>query len=494
METERARLVVAPLGLTVFALPCAAFWVWTLRHFYILGGFWGDSGAIAAVLWHNGWALRAPLVHGGGSFLSTHTALTLLPITGLSWVVPLTRAGFFAAFTGVCHALPAIVVYSVLVREYRLRPLLAAAGGLAFGFNGLAIAIARNPHFELLFSATAVLFLLGLLREQRVLTWLSFLACVFTREDSGLHLFGLLAVLTAVQRWQGMAWRAQSRLLVFAALALACGVVSLLVQRVAFPDGGHSLGGVYIGDPPFAEITPGVVTERLAFWILYRPYLILPAVAACAWAVRIRDPMPVVGYAAFVPWALLHLFARSELAGTLSNYYPFPFIVAAAWPLLGAVLRQRRLGLAAPGWHSAAAFGLMTVLSFAGLDRQHNPGQLDVPESFLRAPSWAQQQATDRALAALAASTALGVVAVDAGVASLQPDAYRAGDTITHWASGAPDTILYFVRGFEAPQARDRADQAGLTWHFAVPGTAIRVASNRALDGLAGLVPDADWR
>ncbi len=482
----------------VFAIPCAAFAILCLRHFYILGGFWGDSGSIAAVLWHNDLTLRAPLVHGGGSFLSTHTSLTLLPITWVSWAVPLTRVQFFAAFTGVIHALLAVAVYWVLVSCYRMRGRFAVAAAavvaLMFGFNGLAIAIARNPHYELLFSVTAIFFLIGLILDRPVTMMVCFIACLGTREDSGFHLFGFLAVLAAIERWHGVPLAAQRRVLILAAIALLSGLVSVLAQRLAFADGGHSLGGVYIGDPPFAGITTALLLERLAFWYLYRPYLVLPAVGAAIWAVRSRSLYPIAGYLAFVPWAVLHLFAKSELAGTLSNYYPFPFIVAAFWPLLGAVLSRRRLGTAAPGPRTAAAFALLTLSSFIGIDRQHNPGRLDLPESFLEAPSRDLQHHTDQALALIAGSGALGQVAVDAGTASLLPDQYSPSQTITLWPGPVPDTVIYFVRGFEAERAIAMARDAGLDRHFAVPATAIRVATNRPLDGLAGLVRDADWR
>ena len=40
------------------------------------------------------------------------------------------------------------------------------------------------------------------------------------------------------------------------------------------------------------------------------------------------NPGIVLAFAAGIPWLLLHLLAKSPLAGTLVSYYAFPFLIA----------------------------------------------------------------------------------------------------------------------------------------------------------------------
>jgi hypothetical protein len=66
----------------------------------------------------------------------------------------------------------------------------------------------------------------------------------------------------------------------------------------------------------------------------------------------------------------------------------------------------------------------------------------------------------------------------------------RESDLISGEVTEKPDTIIYFVRGFQRPLVRRMADEAGLDRRYRVPGTSIRVLSDRPLDGLSGLVDD----
>jgi hypothetical protein len=484
---------VTLLPLTLVAgLPFVAFTILCLRHFYSLGGFWGDSGVVAHVMWHNDILLHTPLVNGGGSFLATHLTFIFLPISALSWLLPGTSIQLFAVFSGVCHALPGIGVYWLLVYGYQMRTpravLTAAAVSILFAFNGLAIAIARNPHFEMLIAGAGIMFLTALLRGRQTLAAVFFVICLATREDAGFHLFAILIVLAVVDRWYGIPWRKQKAVLAFAFVALSYSMLAIVLQRLAFPAGGHSLSGVYVGDPPFSTITMSVIKDRLIFYMLYRPYLVLPAYFALAWAGRSLNPYLLVGYAAFLPWGLLHLVAQSEIAGTLSNYYPFPFLIASFWPLAGAMIHSRRLGVTGVSLKPVAAFSVMILTSFVGLDRQHNPGRIDIPESFVLAPSLEQQHATDDALRILASSNTLGQVMVDAAVASLVPNSYQEDDIVSASSPRVPDSVIYFVAGYQAAIVDATARRARLERHYMVPGTSIRVATSMPIDGLAGLV------
>src|SRR5258708_21436919 len=166
---------------------------------------------------------------------------------------------------------------------------LAALVGTAFSFNGLALAIARYPHFEILIVGGAILFIVALARRQYLVATLWFALCVATREDAGFHLFAILFVLIALNRWHGMAWSAQRAEIWFAAIALAFSLAEILVQ-MGVTQGQSSLVRIYLGDPPFGSLSPEIIAGRLLGYVTYRTYIVLPAAIAVFWAVRTRNP------------------------------------------------------------------------------------------------------------------------------------------------------------------------------------------------------------
>jgi hypothetical protein len=222
---------------------------------------------------------------------------------------------------------------------------------------------------------------------------------------------------------------------------------------------------------------------------------VLPALIAGIWALRARNPYIVLGYAAFLPWAVLHLLADSDIAGTLSAYYAYPFMIASFWPLIGVLVDERVRGGQAPAILSVLAFAAMIAGSWTAIPYQANPGRIELPAGFLSPPSLIRQHATDRAMAALVQSKAeLGRVFVDGSVLALAPDGYVLGETV--WGGkGRPDTVIYFMQGYEADVARRIADAARLDLHYQVPGTSIRLATDRPItpaSPLAALVAAAD--
>ena len=148
-------------------------------------------------------------------------------------LLPVTDPQFFAGFTGLCHALPGLGTFWLLHSGLGLRrPLgaaVAAAVAIAFSFNGLALAIARYPHFEMLIVGTFILF------------------------------FAIIALLYSIT------------------------VLGLQLTTTA---GQSSFARIYLGDRPFSTLTFAAVTELFLGWFLYRPYIVLPAIIAVVWALR----------------------------------------------------------------------------------------------------------------------------------------------------------------------------------------------------------------
>ena len=489
----RQALLDGILPYVVFAVPCAVYAIFLLHHFYIQGSFFLDSGLQAALIWHNDAALTSPPLFGAESFYATHFSPLFVLLGVLSRVLPLTLAQYYAAVSGVAHAIPGLLVFRVLHRHYRWTSatgwssgIMAAGLGLAFAFNGMALAIIRFPHLEIIFVAGAMAFLTLLVERRWTLAAICFAASLATREDAGFHLFALLATLLVVgfvaqRRGAIGSMPAPGPIIGFAALALLYSLGALLIQHGLFP-GSSSLGRIYLGQPPFAHVTAGRLGIRLLGYLLYRPYLVLPAIGAILGAIRFRNPLLPFGYAAFVPWFGLHLLAESDIAGTLSGYYGFPFMIAAFCPLIGGVLAPRAAG-PAPDRRVPWLFAVLILLSWIGLGRQYNPGEMDLLDS-LAPPSLQRQRATEAGIADLVACRpALGRLAVDNAILGLAPRAFLGPDRIVSDGGSAYDTVIYFEHGFDRALVRQQIGFNRLSRAYRIEGTSIRIASDRDLLG-----------
>lgn len=482
----RPAIVWAPVAaLAVFGLPFAGFTGLVLFHFYIKGGFFLDSGLFAFLISQTDPSLLTPRVFGGGSFLPVHFVPIFVVLSLIRRLLPVADAQFFAGFIGFCHALPGLAVFWLLHSEFRLRMptgvAVAAIVGIGFSFNGLALAIIRYPHFEILIAGAVMLFIVALIRQRLGLAAFCFAVCLATREDAGFHVFGILFLVIVLNRWYGTSWRAQKIEIAFAAIALAYSLTVLGLQHAMAP-GQSSFVGIYLGDPVFGKLSPAIVGERLLGYVIYRTYIVLPAIVAVFWAVRARNAYIALGYVAFLPWTIMHLTAASDVAATLSAYYAYPFLIASFWPLVGVVLARSPGTTRKPVAGPVLAFAAMVAASFTALPQQPNLGRIDVPQGFFSPPSLARQAMTNRAIAELSRSKALlAPVLVDDSVLALTPDGYTRDETIRDREDGHPNTVIYFVDGFEAAAARALAAAAGLDHHYQITGTSIRLATDFAI-------------
>jgi hypothetical protein len=259
--------------------------------------------------------------------------------------------------------------------------------------------------------------------------------------------------------------------------------------------GEHSIFAIeYLGNPPFAGVSLWSIGERLLGWVVFRSYVVLPALIALIWAIARRKPQVILGYAAFVPWGLLHLIAARDMQGALPSYYAFPYMFASFWPLVGLLVQQRHARDDRSIIEPICGFALLTAASFAPSPSQNNPAHIQLPAGFVALPSAARQAATDQALAQLARAATLGRVAVDQSVLALTPEFYRSEEILALTAARDFDSVIYFARGFQSPLARETAADAGLGHLYRVPGTEIRVATKHPIAGLSGvpLLPAAD--
>jgi len=479
-------------------IPFVAFANLVLFHFYVRGSFVLDSGLLASLMSHGNASLVQPASLGGHSFFGTHVSLLFLPISALSWCLPFSTAQVFAGFVGASHALLALAVFWLLVKGFGLQrgagPWIAALVALGFAFSGLAIAIARYPHFETLIAAFFLLYAVAQELGHPRLAVAFFILGLATREDAGFHYVAVLGLLIILNLAYGAPLRQQRTRLTFALAALFYAIAAMAAQRLLFP-GTSAFVRVYLGDPPLAHLSVGLVAHRVLFFLVSRPYILYPALGAGIWSLRAKNPCVLLGFVANIPWALLHLLAKSPLAGVLVSYYAFPFLIALAWPLLGAMRPRHGTGNADP---TSVIFGFATLLALSFLPgiEVHDPGRLPLPQAFWDPPSLAQQAVTDRAVAAIsAARPMLGRLLVDNSIAALAPNGFareevpflQGNETAPSGATTAADTVIFFAEGYDARRLRAVADAAGLTNRYSVPGTQVRLAVRQRLEEVPSL-------
>lgn len=499
------RGVAAPvqfgIGLTVVVcVPFVAFLNLVLNHFYVHGSFVWDTGLLASLMWHSNLALTLPACVGDSSFFAVHFVPVFLLLSTLSWMLPLSLPQFYSAFIGLDHVLLALAVFLVLTRGFGLqrgaRLWLAVLLALAFAFNGLALAIVRYPHFETLLVAAFLLSLVARALHRPYLGAGLFLLGLMTREDAGLHYAAILAVSVATRWFCGEGLRSQRSDMIYIGVGLLYAASALLVQHLAFHS-QSSFVQVYLGSPPFSRLSLPLLQARIAFFVANRAYIWLPGLAAICLAVFTRQIHIAVGYIACLPWLLLNLLAASDMAGTFSSYYAFPFLIALGWPLAGALQQDGQQGRALHKGKTIAAFAGLLALTFVPSGDLHDPGHLRIPQDFLRAPSWTSQRATDGAVAALVAvRPELGRIVADNSVGAIAPNGFRAGEVPYGDPSGVADTVAYFTHGYGAPKLAALARSEHLTHRYIVPGTELHLASRsdlRKIPRLAKwLLPEGD--
>jgi hypothetical protein len=473
-------------------VPFSAYAISILYSFYGIGSSFHDAGWSAYLIHEADLQIHSPpCVDDGVSWFNSHISPLFLATSALGHLVSLSRIQFYAAYIGISHTLPAIAVFWLLVSGYRMtRPapcLAAALLALLFSFDGLALAIARFPHFTMFIVGTGMMFLVALTLRRVALAILFFLLCLSTREDAGFHLFALLSILFVLERGKGTPWRELGPTAAFAALAVLYSTGAVALQHALSSREYSLLVNEYLGYPFFGKVNISSMMERFLGWMAYRSYVVIPAICALIWAIVRRNAYIVLGYVAFVPWGLLHLMAAREIIGTLPSYYAFPYMFASLWPLIAILIQQRHTGEARFTFEPLCGFALLTAGSFAAPQYLHNPTHMALPTGFVSPPSLTRQAATDRALERLAGAQELGTTLVDQSVLALVPELYRAQNILSGESHVDPDSIIFFAGGFESSRARETAARAGLEREYEVAGTPLRIVTNHPMRGLEEL-------
>ena len=348
---------------------------WILHHFLQDGAFLYDSGWFAALIHHSDLGLSNPLALGeyfyGKSYLTVHTSFFLIPFGLLSWLLPLGLPEYYALFQASVYASLTWILGFCGAESVRLASRDGERGGpwftavalvvalvltALFSVNGIVLAAAAFPHFEMLIPGLAILVLVLLsrvLRQEGVGlgggegsrvgggTVAALLAAwvflVLVREDAGFHLAAVLLLAGLLCAASGLGWRKWRWLGGLAVASVAASVLLLVCQKVFF-GGDSALQRVYLGDPLYAHLSADLLAERWQHLLHDRVYIWLPWVLAASAAMVLRNPWMFVGVLAYIPWFLFNFFSVSEAPGHFHSYYAFPFFVAQAWPLVCAVL------------------------------------------------------------------------------------------------------------------------------------------------------------
>lgn len=478
---ESRRIWLGLWGAAAALAPFLFGYVWILNHFYRHGAYLQDAGLLAYLLTNADPALPIPRSLGGASFYEFHVSPIFTAFAFTAGRLIGSPPHVFATFMGLSQAMAALAVFWALAGPVRLRPGAAAVLATIFACSGLVIAILRFPHQELFLAAAIMLFLVAFHERRYRLAAGMMLIALLTREDGGLHIAGVLATIIVARRVLGMARPCERVMIWFLAAAIVGSVAALVIQRALFP-AESSFTRIYAGVPAFAHLGWAEIAQRLAGWSIFRAYAVLPLMVAIVWALTRRRPYLLAGYVSVLPWLALQICALSPLPATLSGYYAFPLLFAGFWTLLGALgdgpdpgPRLRR--------EIAIGFGLMLAASFVMLPAQQNPNKTGLTESLAPPPRPAQQLRIEQAAAMIGEQRAkLGNLVVDDGVVSLSLDGFRPEETFYPGMDRQIDTVAYFAGAFRMPEVTAAIARHGLTEHYAISGTPIRIASNRPLD------------
>ena len=383
---SRGRIVGA---LAIFILAAAATVNFTLNHFYVNGGAMLDSGWFAYLSAN---VLEFPPPNPGflgGTYFSTH----LSPIFYLfsagyhaldSLGLKMPNVVWFSLTQGIWPALASSSVFMLLSR----RPITSITGWISIaavsillGFNGAILSSIGFPHFEMAIPALLLAFFSNYIGgKYKTAICLIFIG-LLTREDAGLHYFGLFSVLAIfLAYYDGRASGKHARY--FAALAAGCAVFSVsavIFQKTFFSFDDNAMMRVYSGDPAFSHLTASFLIDRLSRVAVTRLYILAPLAVIVIYAVKTRCWILLVGVVAVLPWIIFNLLAISIHAGNLSVHYSFPIAIAIFWPAIiygwaysGELNHSFRSGFTLYGLFAIALSSVAFIWQIQGFNQSHS--------------------------------------------------------------------------------------------------------------------------
>ncbi len=325
----------------VFACACVVFSVFLLNFNFVInhlfdGGHLFDSGYFVGLVYHN-WALDQPISIGDSNYYKTHFTPWLSVMSAVSYLVPLPAAHYYAVTQGLIYALLSYAGWRTLEVWFPSSSQNAKLFSLSlvFAYNGITQFCIDYPHFEALYAAGAILFLVNLAENRVKSAALWFFFTLGVREDAGLHLFGILFLLGLASSICPSKLRVRHRVVwLFALVALLVPCFILLSQKFLIPGDDDALRRVYFGDPVYSHLTREYLSEHIPKLLLHAAYLWPSWVLLLAGSYVKRSIGLAVGFFSVLPWLLLNALALAPAASLLTLYYGFPAIVVLLWPTL----------------------------------------------------------------------------------------------------------------------------------------------------------------
>jgi hypothetical protein len=455
-----------------------------LNVFYAVGDL-TDPGWQATIIWHNNWHLEGPPALSG-SFFSEHISPIFWLVNLISYILPLSKLDFYAAFMAGIYALFATGVYRAWqLGDERItagKCLVAVAIALAATFSAVGMNTLRLPHYELLIPALGLWFFISM--AERRYGWASFwfVLCLMVREDAGLHLFGLLVLWGVVVRFYRQPGADIRAIFWFAVIALSYAALAFVVKHAAFP--ADNFSRAYAGNPRWQHLTAEFLSERFWFYLTERTYITLPLLVTLVWAVFSRNPLLPVGYLACLPWMALHFIAVSYTTGTLSYYYSFPFWLALAWPLVALRLWPPAQAQRPAHW----PYLLVLLPSLVGWRFDHVIVYPLDKNFFTQHPFAVTAELRNRQTYDTFVSyfidnqSRFGNPVLDKAASGLLINYVDRDNWLSDEHPDPPDSIIYFEDAYERDRVAALLRTGIYTRFYEVPGTKIRVAAKQEIE------------
>jgi len=499
--TNSARNQWLLSGVIAFIIPFQLQYNYLLNTFYHYGAVYFDAGWFANVIWRNDWMLTNPHPMGTMSCFAIHLFLILVPLSQLSWFLPVHMVEFYSGCMATIYALFAVAMLAALVLCVKPRnlwqTLMLAALAIGFSFNGIIMQGIWMSHIEYAIPLCIFLFILSYACGRYWPAAFFFVLTLSIREDAGFHLTavaGLLGLIKAVEKRSIKSVIPEICIITCACIysIFACWLTYHF--HVAYYGANDSIfANIYSGHPFYAHLTWRLLSERAHAIFIDRVYLWLGFLVTMVWAIYKRNAYLAVGFAAYIPWFMLNWTAINDNTGWLYAYYPYPFALSLGWPVLAA-LYQYHLPL--PPVVARETLVLQTVLVIIGLTVWNaQTEQLDFgPVHWAQWGSYRIQQGTEHRERILEFTTrlvsddkALGTVAVDNGVLSLTAGPVAGSDLLFLEDANAPnvDSIIYFLHhSLPDDKVMTQAQKYQLSHHYCLEGTTICMFSNRKTDQL----------
>lgn len=493
--------LTSTLQFVAFLIICKLASNSVLNHFYWEGGG-QDSLMFSTYVWRSDWMLPFPPAYEtpGRSFFEMHATWFFWIPTFISHYVNIDRIPYFALFNGIGYGLLAYATTRCLNLLWPSRQPIAVIikilAGMAFSLHPNLQHMLWEVHFEVYTPVFMLLFLVELVMRRYGRATLYFLLLMGVREDNGLHLFGLMFLVLALDMIRRVP-RAQIKPWVwFCLIGLLYSVFVLVMKQFWHIGENGLLTREYIGEPPYAHLSWELLAHRLEFIFTYRTWVWLPGIVVAIWAWHARNPYILAGFVSTIPWFLFSFFAKFNLSATFDLHYGFPFIAAGIWPFLAAstpFMESRAITAPTHRRRAPVMALLLIALHLPTIDWDGKPGLILDYIYFRLKPEVAAKPHYDE-LELLLANHAdeLRQVRMDFGVRAIAPYALRKLDhelkifyldeagtwqPMTGPETGV-DAVMYFPGGIQKNLAKDVIAANNLTLTYRMRGTSIRLNTN----------------